>query len=448
MPRTKAQPAPQPSQSLDGLTVTFAQSSTANVPQNHDKLESMTFTQLKTAISNSQGSYAARVNQSTHLIATSEQYNKNISKVKEAVNAGINIVTYDWLVASLNSQSKVDETTYLLHPNKGGSANGVDEDEEEEDDKRVTSKKSKSRQSKQTATTNGKKRARQDDDDDDDDADALPAPKLSKASPIDTKEAKVPTNASMSVPVDEACPDRSSYRVYADDEIIFDVTLNQTNAGNNNNKFYRIQLLIDNQNKYWCWTRWGRVGDKGQTNMLGNGNMDLARREFEKKFKDKNGNSWANRDLPTKAGKYTLVERNYEESDDEADEPTINGNKGSSTDVGIKEEPEVVESKLPEPVQRLMKMIFSQDYFNSTMAAYDYDAKKMPLGKLSKKTLLKGFEVLKDLSAIIGDPSLANGQPLNQAIEQLSNQYFSLIPHAFGRNRPPVIHSADMVKVG
>lgn len=31
-------------------------------------------------------------------------------------------------------------------------------------------------------------------------------------------------------------------------------------------------------------------------------------------------------------------------------------------------------------------------------------------------------------------------------MEELSNTYFSLIPHAFGRNRPPVIQSHDMLK--
>lgn len=38
----------------------------------------------------------------------------------------------------------------------------------------------------------------------------------------------------------------------------YDCMLNQTNIGNNNNKFYVIQVLLSG-GQYYCWTRWGRV---------------------------------------------------------------------------------------------------------------------------------------------------------------------------------------------
>lgn len=38
----------------------------------------------------------------------------------------------------------------------------------------------------------------------------------------------------------------------------YDCTLNQTNIGNNNNKFYIIQLLEEGS-RFICWNRWGRV---------------------------------------------------------------------------------------------------------------------------------------------------------------------------------------------
>lgn len=38
----------------------------------------------------------------------------------------------------------------------------------------------------------------------------------------------------------------------------YDCMLNQTNIGNNNNKFYVIQVLTSGKLHY-CWTRWGRV---------------------------------------------------------------------------------------------------------------------------------------------------------------------------------------------
>jgi len=65
---------------------------------------------------------------------------------------------------------------------------------------------------------------------------------------------------------------------------------------------------------------------------------------------------------------------------------------------------------------------------------------KLPLGKLSKNTITRGYQTLKDLAALLHDPSLASehGMTYNSAIGNLSNSFYSLIPHAFGRNRPPV----------
>jgi poly [ADP-ribose] polymerase 2/3/4 len=56
-------------------------------------------------------------------------------------------------------------------------------------------------------------------------------------------EAQVAKAGTSRVPLDEECPLRG-YRVYIDpdDGIIYDAALNQTNAGANNNKFYRIQV--------------------------------------------------------------------------------------------------------------------------------------------------------------------------------------------------------------
>lgn len=57
----------------------------------------------------------------------------------------------------------------------------------------------------------------------------------------------------------------ATHRVYIDgDGTIFDVSLNQTNVGSNNNKFYRIQILEGKNDGAFCtWTRWGRVGERG-----------------------------------------------------------------------------------------------------------------------------------------------------------------------------------------
>lgn len=110
---------------------------------------------------------------------------------------------------------------------------------------------------------------------------------------------------------------------------------------------------------------------------------------------------------------------------------------------------EAPESKLAPAIQELMKLIFNQQYFAATMTDLNYDVNKLPLGKLSKHTITRGYQALKDLSALLDDASLAQTQygiTFQEATEQLSNGFYSLIPHAFGRNRPPIIQDQPMLK--
>lgn len=80
------------------------------------------------------------------------------------------------------------------------------------------------------------------------------------------------------------------------------------------------------------------------------------------------------------------------------------------------------------------------------MKSMSYDSAKLPLGKLSKKTILEGYQVLKDLGQVIEeDGDYLNdfrhlGQSKSAILTELSNRYYSIIPHVFpGRGRPTVI---------
>ena len=76
------------------------------------------------------------------------------------------------------------------------------------------------------------------------------------------------------------------------------------------------------------------------------------------------------------------------------------------------------------------------------MSALNYDANKLPLGKLSKGTIARGFQALKELSVLLDNTDAAS----RAEVERLSNHYFSVIPHAFGRQRPPVIRDNTALK--
>lgn len=245
--------------------------------------------------------------------------------------------------------------------------------------------------------------------------------------------------------------------MYIDDSgEIWDATLNQTNSGANNNKFYLIQVLISpGTGDCGAWTRWGRVGEHGQSAMLGDGSLENAQSEFQKKFKSKSGLAWSDRLKPAKPNKYAFLERNYEESDDENEEPDKGSKKQKKEKKEKKEEDEEekeeeeVESSLSAPIQNLMSFIFNRDHFVSVMASMSYDAQKLPLGKLSKRTLQEGFRLLKELSELIDKPSTAqatHNMSYMAAVEHLSNRYFTTIPHVFGRNKPPVLQNDQLLK--
>lgn len=210
---------------------------------------------------------------------------------------------------------------------------------------------------------------------------------------------------------------------------------------------------------------------------MGPNSFESAQKEFGKKFKDKSGHTWDDRSEPAKKGKYTFLERNYDDDEDEG------------TDKAVKQEADdkQVDSKLPRQTQRLMELIFNQNHFNAVLEQIGYNANKLPLGKLSKATLKQGFEHLHELASLIKHPKLAqnkysisqaevrrssasgklgifvflyyapplNDEPrtdlllilqTNQAIEDFTNKYYSTIPHEFGRHRPPAINNNELLR--
>lgn len=64
----------------------------------------------------------------------------------------------------------------------------------------------------------------------------------------------------------------------------------------------------------------------------------------------------------------------------------------------------------------------------------------MPLGKLSKVQIAKGFEVLEEIEAAMNQKS-GKGR-----LEELSSKFYTTIPHNFGRNRPPTINDKEIVE--
>ncbi|XP_076870489.1 protein mono-ADP-ribosyltransferase PARP3 [Brachyhypopomus gauderio] len=212
----------------------------------------------------------------------------------------------------------------------------------------------------------------------------------------------------------------------------YDCMLNQTDIGNNNNKFYVIQVLLSGR-QYYCWTRWGRVGESGQNNLAGPSNVEAAIKSFEKKFKDKTKNNWNNREnFVSHSGKYTLIEVDGDQ-DAEVKVDAVDGGTGVRRG-------NTLPCKLDDQTQRLIKFIFNNDMFKEAMENMNLDIKKMPLGKLSKQQIAKGFEALEEL----GEAIKINSN--ESKLAKLTSNFFTIIPHNFGRNRPPVINTDSVLQ--
>ncbi|KAJ4768136.1 Poly [ADP-ribose] polymerase [Rhynchospora pubera] len=198
---------------------------------------------------------------------------------------------------------------------------------------------------------------------------------------------------------------KSTYHVLQVGDDIYDATLNQTNVGDNNNKFYTIQALEpDDGMRYMVFTRWGRVGVPGQNKLLGPFTKDRAISEFQGKFYDKTKNYWPNRkNFRCFPKLYTWLEMDYGE--DEKDNKKGKKKRSESTISGPKE------SKLERRIADFISLICNVNMMKQQM--------------MEIVASTQGYEVLKRISDEIG-------QARRSTLEQLSGEFYTVIPHDFG----------------
>eukprot|EP00667_Euglena_gracilis_P003046 EG_transcript_3054 len=219
--------------------------------------------------------------------------------------------------------------------------------------------------------------------------------------------------------------------IYEEGDDVYQVMLNQTNIGQNNNKFYVIQLLeADAGGKWWVWTRWARVGQVGQSKLEPAPTLDRAKALFGSKFTEKTRNAWKDRHNFVKVpGKYMLMDMDYGEEAEE--EPASPAAPSSPT--------KLPDSKLDARVQSIISMITDTKMMTAAMAELEVDVKKMPLGKISKQQVKMGYEVLTRLASAL--KTNAGGTTL----ASLSSEFYTIIPHNFGMRVPPVINSEEAI---
>ncbi|CAF0727501.1 unnamed protein product [Brachionus calyciflorus] len=327
--------------------------------------------------------------------------------------------------------------------------------EESEEDKNQNESKSlknrkKSRQSESDEELNFKdsnyENENLDDENDDDDEPlikkAKSGAKAKKSSSIkkeiDEPEEKIKTiKYSGDIPLDEKFTETVGfeYKIYREGEVIYDCLLNQTNLQYNNNKYYLIQLIEKIKPKeFLVWMRWGRVGKTGQSSVQHFGDdLNAAKDVFEKKFFDKTKNEWSDKDSFEKCpGKYDLVYKDYESAQTKDD---VDSKKNQD------EKKDIPASKLDKKTQDLLELICNINEMESVLKEMKYDSKRAPLGKLSKSQIKAGYSVLKEIEDLIKTSSGSN-----RDFVELSNNFYTRIPHDFGMKVPPLINTPQQLR--
>jgi hypothetical protein len=171
---------------------------------------------------------------------------------------------------------------------------------------------------------------------------------------------------------------------------------------------------------------WGRIGTTIGGNKLEKFDyLESAQDAFFEQYEEKTGNLWHSRDRFQKLpGRFYPIDIDY--GSEEAQSMDI-------TDAP---------SKLPVPVQELIRLIFDEKAMNKVMLEFELDTEKMPLGKLSKKQIQSAYSVLSELQRLVDESG-----PEARFIDA-SNRFYTFIPHSFGIDDPPVLKDTEVIKVG
>lgn len=169
----------------------------------------------------------------------------------------------------------------------------------------------------------------------------------------------------------------------------------------NHNKFYIIQALEDSSGAGYLWIRYGRVGVDG-VKSSSQMSKEMAVKQFLKTERKK------------KSKGYTEIQMSLGSSA-----------KPITPVLTVAKKQEFQPSKLQTNVQDFVRLIFNTSLMEQSVVNIGYDVKKMPLGELSKETVLKGYKILRAIEAVLEKKS-------TESLADLTSQFYTNIPHNFG----------------
>ena len=238
--------------------------------------------------------------------------------------------------------------------------------------------------------------------------------------------------------VDEDSGLENKAHVYSTKETVYSVVLGAVSIQDDKNSYYKLQLLEhDKKPKWYVFRSWGRIGTT-----IGGNKVDVylekeeAMSNFKRHYEDKTGNRWSQRDnFKKQPGKFFPMDLDFGQDSKELKKLEVS----KST------------SKLDKAIQKLVTMIFDIESMKKAMIEFEIDLTKMPLGKLSRKQIESAFTILSEAQNLIkngdGNDCVPSQSSLNMKLLDASNRFFTLIPHDFGLNKPPLLKNPDYIKL-
>ncbi|ETE69570.1 Poly [ADP-ribose] polymerase 1 [Ophiophagus hannah] len=239
------------------------------------------------------------------------------------------------------------------------------------------------------------------------------------------KKMKLTVKGGAAVDPDSGLED--SAHVFEKSGKIFSATLGLVDIVQGTNSYYKLQLLEDDrETRYWVFRSWGRVGTSIGSNKLEKmPSKEEAIEHFLDLYEEKTGNSWHSKNFTKYPKKFYPLEIDYGQDEEAVKKLTVSA--------GTK-------SKLPKAVQDLIKMIFDIESMKKAMVEFEIDLQKMPLGKLSERQIQSAYSILNEVQQAVSDGGT------DSQILDLSNRFYTLIPHDFGMKKPPLLNNLDYIK--
>ncbi|XP_022096421.1 poly [ADP-ribose] polymerase 1-like [Acanthaster planci] len=195
------------------------------------------------------------------------------------------------------------------------------------------------------------------------------------------------------------------------------------------NNFYKMQIIHQTgKDMILLFTRWGRIGEEGQYQRTPFSSRQEAVKEFQKIFRAKTANHWADvKNFQKVAKKYHLV----------PDDPWRVQRKEALKEFKFNLESKVP-SKLPKELQKAIQELIKPEILARALSDSGIDTSIMNMGNhLPRESLLKAKEVLVKIREILeeaeqdkkaSDRDMKKYQADMERVCDLSSEYYQLIP--------------------